>query len=143
MSTTTSRIGAYVPNFTPDNTGRTLMQSYQVITATAGTVNLVPTSQISYFNFTNALAGSTTINVSATYSGISSNGAGTSVYYYNQICDEIVIFLNGGAATQSVTFGNNIASSAASINVPNNVPATIKGYFNGTEFVASSVIATK
>lgn len=143
MATNISRVGAYVPNFTPDNTGRTILQSYQPITATAGTVNLVPNSQINYFNLTNTVSGAMTINVAATYSAIADNGYGQTVNYYNQICDEIAIFLNGGASAQTITYGLNIAGSSATFSTGVNTPTLVRGHFNGTEWIVSHITATK
>lgn len=137
---TPSRIGAYVANFVPDNSGRTITQAYQVISATSGTVNLIPTAQDNFFNFTTALAGNMTINVGVTYSTLSNTGAVTTGYNA-LICDNITIMLNGGASPFVLTYGSNIMGSGATLSVAASKPTIVKGIFNGTEYICSTITA--
>jgi Tfp pilus assembly protein PilX len=134
MSTTNSRIGAYVANAVPDNTYRTVNRSYITyanatgVTYSQGTQTVTPTAEQSVFNFTTALTGALTLNCNATSSTFPS--------YIN---DKIEVFFLGGSATYSVTYGTGLVGAAATVAIAPNKYAHISGTFNGTYFICDSV----
>lgn len=121
--TTTSRISANTtPNFYQDNTGITIDQGYFGVTATSGTVSIVPTTQFTYVNLSNALTGNISLSINATYS---------------LICDKIEVLLTGGASPYVVTYAGDITSTGTTFSATANKYAIYKGTFNGTKFIGS------
>lgn len=138
MPTNISRVGAYVPNFVPDNTGRTITSAYATYSLTTGTLTVVPNAQYNYYQLPNATTGNITINVTATYSTMDITGNNATVAYGPQICDQIFFLLNGGGS-HVVTYGSNITGTTGTFSLVNNKPTVIRGLFNGDKFICSSV----
>lgn len=126
MATTNSRISANTtPNFYQDNTGITINQGYFGVTATSGTVSIVPTTQYTYINFSNALTGNVALSINATYS---------------LICDKMSVMFNGGSSAYVVTYAGDITSTGTTFSMTANKYATYDGIFNGTKFIGSQDI---
>jgi hypothetical protein len=148
MSTTNSRIlansnpqpGVY---FVADNSGRNIQRTYATYSISTGTQSVAPNADLCVYNFVNPLTGPLTINVTATYSYQSgATGSTTNIGWTPRICDEIVLMFNGGATTYSITYGSNIKGAATTLSIGTNLPAIVKGVFNGTEYIVDSVVAT-
>ncbi len=131
MATTNSRIGAYIKNFTEDNSGRTITQTYATFSNVSGTVSVVPKAQYNYYVFPNPITATLSINVGITYSTVDPVGNPT-VSYNSQICDNVTFMFSGGA-TANIVYNQNIMGSATTVVLSNNKPTIITGIFNGTE----------
>jgi hypothetical protein len=132
MATTTSRIGVYVPNFVPDNTGRTITQAYLTSTASTGSVTFVPTAQEQYITLSTALTGAMTINIGTT---ASINGG-------SMICDSIHIMGVGGTNPYVLTLGTGLNSANATYSIAANKAFIVNGIFNGTNFIGSTIVGS-
>lgn len=123
MSTTISRItdnqGLRV-GF-GENTGLSMEEYYKGLTATSGTVSVVPTAQFAYYNLVNNLTANTYINVNATYSLIN---------------DQMTVLCTAGGNTFSLLADTTSNVRFTTVVVNANKAVAVNLIYNGTNYIS-------
>ena len=108
-----------------DNSGVSISQEYFGVTATSGTVSITPNADFTYVNLTNALTGNVAISINGTYSNI---------------CDELTVYMTGGASAYVITYDSAISALTGTFSATANKSIVYKGSFNGSKYIGHQSI---